>query len=137
MIAAAPPPLPPAPKPETTRPDAARSNQDAEVVAAIEGWARAWASQNFTEYVNAYARDFETPKGQTRAQWEKERKDRIVGRAKISVTLQDVKVGVEGNTATVKFRQQYKSGTFSANGPKTLVLIKTNGKWLIKQERTA
>ena len=45
-------------------------------------------------------------------------------------------MSINGNTATVKFRQVYISDRLTANTRKTLVLAKQGGKWQIKQETT-
>jgi len=45
-------------------------------------------------------------------------------------------VSIDGNAATVKFRQIYDSDRVKANSRKTLVLTKQGGKWRIKQERS-
>ncbi len=39
------------------------------------------------------------------------------------------------NEATVTIRQSYKSDTLKSNNTKTLKLVKTGERWLIKQER--
>ena len=124
---------PAAPRPETL----ARASESAEVSATVQGWARAWSSQDINVYLASYDREFQPPRGLSRDAWEKERRSRIVGRAKISVTLEDVKVDWDGATAKVKFRQHYKSDQLVTNSIKLLTLTKTNGKWLIKQERNA
>jgi len=131
-VPAAVPPAP-APRPETV----ARANDSAEVSAMVQGWARAWASQDINVYLASYDREFQPPRGLSRDAWEKERRARIVGRAKISVTLEEMKVDWDGATAKVKFRQHYKSDQLVTNSIKLLTLTKTNGKWLIKQERNA
>ena len=53
----------------------------------------------------------------------------------IQVSVADVRVSVNGDKATVKFRQDYKSATLNSSAGKTLVMIKSGGKWLIQQER--
>jgi len=113
-----------------------RAAENTEVAGAVQNWARAWSSQDINTYLAAYDRDFQPPRGLNRDQWEKERRARIVGRAKISVTLEDMKVDWDGGTAKVKFRQHYKSDALVTNSVKVLTLSKSNGKWLIKQERT-
>ena len=86
-------------------------------------------------YLGAYRPDY-SPAGQTRRAWEEERRSRIVGRGNISVSIESPQVTVDGNTATVRFRQLYTSGNLNFNTRKVLVLDKQGGKWLIAQERT-
>jgi len=106
-----------------------------DVSSAVRAWATAWSSRDSNAYLAAYSADFELPKGVTRAKWEAERRSRIDGRSFISVTLDDIVMSVNGDVAIVRFRQNYKSDSLSTSGRKTLTLIKSNGKWLIKQER--
>ena len=108
----------------------------AEVLRTIDRWVSAWASKNTGSYLAHYARDFQTPNGETRKSWMEERRSRIDGKGKIKLRLESPTVNIDGHTATVKFRQHYQSGALVASSRKTLVLTKQDGKWLIKQERT-
>lgn len=107
-----------------------------DVLKAVNGWARAWSSQDVKTYLNYYGNEFQTPNGQPRKTWEDDRRARIVGKGSISVKIESPQVTVNGNTATVKFRQVYVSDRLTANTRKTLVLAKHGGKWQIKQENT-
>lgn len=84
-------------------------------------------------YYAAYSPDF---RGQaaSRKAWEQDRRDRIATRKQIKVELQDLKITVEGDQATARFRQVYASDALSTTGRKTLQLVRMNGHWLIKQE---
>jgi tetratricopeptide (TPR) repeat protein len=131
---------PPAPKPavESTpvpTPGVAPPGQQ-DVITAVNAWAKAWSSKDVDAYLAMYASDFVTPPGTTRKQWEDERRARIVGKASISVTLEDLEVSVDGDKAVARFRQDYRADTLKANSRKTLNLIKSNGHWLIQQERS-
>ena len=108
----------------------------AEVIKAVDQWMNAWASKNTKAYLAHYSRDFQTPSGESRKSWMEERKSRIEGKGKIVVRYESPSVNIEGNTATVKFRQHYQSGALVASSRKTLLMVKQDGKWLIKQEKT-
>lgn len=118
-----------APKP--AKPDT--SERDA-VLAQVNGWAKAWASQNVDSYLGYYSPQFEPPKGLSRKAWSDERRARIEGKGRIRVEVSAPEVSVNGNTAKVTFRQTYESDRLTAKSRKTLVLIKNGGKWQIKQE---
>ncbi|HJV51523.1 MAG TPA: tetratricopeptide repeat protein [Noviherbaspirillum sp.] len=107
-----------------------------EVLSAVHGWAKAWSSQDVRSYLNYYGGDFQTPGGQSRKAWEDDRRARIIGKGRISVQVESPQVVVNGNSATVKFRQVYVSDRLKANTRKTLTLTRHGGKWLIKQEST-
>lgn len=128
-------PLAAANKPEPA-PSAKAGNTEDEILTAVNHWARAWSSQDVKTYLAAYGPDFVPPKGVNRKAWEQDRKARIEGKRKIEVTIQDPKVEISGSNATVKFRQIYHAKGLNSNSRKTLNLVKVNGKWLIKQEKT-
>lgn len=142
--AAAPVPAPaPAPAPAAApapAPAAASSSTAAaerEVMSAVRAWASAWESQDMHGYLGAYDASFTPPGKLSRAAWEKERRDRIVGRAKINVTVNDLNVTVKDNKAQARFRQGYSSGAYSVTSRKTLDMVYTPaGRWLIVREST-
>ena len=119
----------PANKPSTTNDKDAALN-------LLESWAKAWSSQDVSKYLNYYAKDFQTPKGESRQTWAQDRRERIKGKGRINVRVDDANVNIDGNTATIKFKQFYTSDRLSATSRKVLVLTKQDGKWLIKQERS-
>ncbi len=130
-------------KSETKAPESkadARAKADGErdeVLKAIHSWAKAWSAKDIKTYLASYDNDFQTPKGEPRKAWAEERRTRIVGKGTISVLIETPQVSIEGNTATVKFRQVYVSDRLTANSRKVITLVKQGGKWLIKQERAA
>ncbi|HJV85898.1 MAG TPA: tetratricopeptide repeat protein [Noviherbaspirillum sp.] len=123
------------PKPEAKPAPSVNVEHD-EVLKVVHGWAKAWSSQDVKTYLNYYGSDFHTPNGQSRKAWEDDRRARIVGKSNISVKVESPQVSINGNTATVKFRQLYVSDRLTANTRKTLVLARQGGRWQIKQENT-
>lgn len=114
-----------------------KTNQaHSEIVQTVNRWLNVWSAKNTKAYLAHYAKDFQTPNGETRKSWMEERRSRIEGKGKITVKIDTPTIVVDGNTATVKFRQNYQSGALTASSRKTLTMIKQDGKWLIKQERT-
>ena len=134
-LAAAQPRQPAAQKPA---PIAVAAGND-EVLNAVQGWAQAWSRKDVDAYLGFYAKDFRTPKGEPRADWEKGRRQRILAPKSISVTVDTPRVSREGESrAKVTFRQAYKSDNLSSRGMKTLLLVKADdGRWLIQQEQVA
>lgn len=117
-------------------PAAAAGNE--EVLEALHGWASAWSKRNVDAYLAFYAKDFKTPKGEPRAEWEHGRRTRILAPKTISVETDSPKVTMTGDKqASVTFRQRYHSDNINANSMKTLVLVKTDGGWRIQQEKVA
>jgi len=127
------PPKPAKPEPEKVAAKPDTSERDA-VMSAVNGWAKAWASQNVDAYLGYYSQQFEPPKGVTRKAWADERRARIEGKGRIRVEIAAPEVKVDGSTARVTFRQTYESDRLTARSRKTLMLVKNGGKWQIKQE---
>ncbi|WP_370528215.1 tetratricopeptide repeat protein [Rhodoferax sp. BLA1] len=106
------------------------------VEAAVLAWAKAWSNKNMDGYLKAYSPDFAPPGQQSRASWQKERRDRIVGKKSISVTLSDLNIRVNGEQAVANFRQAYKADSLSIASQKALNLKKVGSAWLITREST-
>ena len=111
-------------------------NATADVKATVEAWAKAWAAKDTAGYLGFYAPDFETPSGMTRAAWETQRKERIEPKKSISVEAKILKTSLQGNVATVVFRQIYRADAVKSDNTKTLRLVKTGDRWLINVERS-
>jgi tetratricopeptide (TPR) repeat protein len=125
----------PAPKAEKPAPAA---EGPAEVVKAVNGWAQAWSKKDVKGYLGYYAKDFKTPAGESRADWEKTRHSRIGGAKSISVGIDSPKVTMRGpQEASVSFRQTYRSDKLKTTSRKTLEMVKADGRWLIKEEKAA
>ncbi len=132
--AATPPAAPAKPAAPAAAP-AAASSDAADATKAIDSWLAAWAKKDVKGYLAHYAKDFQTPGGEPRSAWESERSRRINKPGAIQVSYDKLRVSVEGNTATAKFRQYYKSGALKTASNKVLVLVHRDGRWLIQQER--
>jgi tetratricopeptide (TPR) repeat protein len=130
-------PIAPPPVAETKAPPAAAPGNDAkaQVTAFVQDWAKAWSTKDVKGYLAHYAPEFEVPGGISRAAWEKERADRIQRPKSIDVGVKVLNVQATDNEATVTFRQSYKSDTLKSNNTKTLKLVRSGDRWLIKQER--
>ena len=129
-IAATPPSAP------IAKPVAAGADTAAEQAAqeAVLAWAKAWSAKDMVSYLAAYSKEFTPPGKQSRAAWEEDRRKRIVGKASISVKIDNLEVTVNGNKAVAKYRQQYRAGALSVSSRKTLQLLKTGDRWLIIKE---
>lgn len=114
---------------------AAADNAEAELGKTLQGWAAAWSRKDVKAYLSYYGPDFQPPGGMPRKAWEKERAQRIDKPGKLQVSVEDIKVTLAGDKATVKFRQHYNSASLKSSTSKTLVFVKSGGKWLIQQER--
>lgn len=133
---AAKPPAPAEKAPEKETAEKPGHDSTAAAAALVHAWAKAWSAKNANEYLAFYARDFQTPRGQPRSQWEQSRRERIAAPKYIQVTISALKVKpIDDAHVAVTFRQHYKADTLNSATTKTLVLVKAGEKWLIQQER--
>lgn len=119
---------------EPVKPAVISTSAMTEVTKSIDGWAAAWSRKDVKSYLSFYARDFKVPGGQSRAKWEIERRQRIEKPKSINVSHDQLKITINGDRATARFRQRYEAGAFKATASKTLELVVHDGKWLIVQE---
>jgi hypothetical protein len=109
----------------------------AEIAAAIDNWLAAWSRREVSTYLAHYAKDFQTPRGQSRKKWEVGRTQRVGKPGKIEVRRDEVSIELLGDDrARASFLQHYKSADFSSSDEKTLVMIRQDGNWLIQQEKS-
>jgi murein L,D-transpeptidase YafK len=126
---------PSAEKPKADKPAAADMNAD--ILKAVSSWAEAWSKKDADAYLSHYAKDFKTPGGEARASWEKSRRARISAPKTIEVGIASPRVTVQGaDQASVNFRQNYRSDVLKASSIKTLVLVKSESRWLIREEKS-
>lgn len=123
-------------EPEKPQPSTAMDDSKG-IETAVHQWARAWSNKNVEQYLDSYASDFQTPKGESRKEWEKTRRERINKPGSITVEINNLHIEQESaNRAKVRFKQSYRARNLSQRTLKTLSLRKTEGKWLILQEET-
>lgn len=116
-------------------PAAKPEGDEASVAKAVNAWANAWSHKDVKGYLSYYAADFQVPGGGSRKSWENERASRIDKPGKLQVAVSDMTVSMNGDKATVRFKQHYTSASLKSSAAKTLVLIKSGSKWLIQQEK--
>jgi ketosteroid isomerase-like protein len=119
-----------------TKPEAdSAASEVAAVSKAVHEWAAAWSRKDVRTYLGFYAKEFRTPNGQARNAWEDEREARITKPGPIEVGVVGLKVSIDGDTATARFRQAYSSTNLKTTSTKTLVLGRRGSRWQILQER--
>jgi Flp pilus assembly protein TadD len=124
-------------KPVPEKPAPAAADASEEVLKAVNGWAQAWSKKDADAYLAYYATDFKTPASEARAEWEKARRARITAPKSIAVGVETPKVTMSGaDRATVTFRQNYRSDVLKSNSRKTLVMVRSSGRWQIVEEKS-
>jgi tetratricopeptide (TPR) repeat protein len=135
VVAAKPTPAPVTPT--AVKPAAPVTNDaDAQITALVRNWTSAWSAQDVQRYLAFYAPNFEAAEGVPRKDWEAQRKQRIEAPSSIKVDAQINKITVNGNEATVTLRQSYRSNTLNNVASKTLKLVKSGDRWMIRSERS-
>ncbi|MCB1956086.1 MAG: tetratricopeptide repeat protein [Rhodocyclaceae bacterium] len=125
----------PAPAATSTPPKAPAASADVgEIEARVRAWADAWSRKDSTAYLSFYAPSFVVPGGRSRSTWENERRARVSKPGDIRVELEDIRVDLQGERATVSFRQHYDSYNFQATATKTLEMVRQQGRWSIQRE---
>lgn len=112
-------------------------DMEPEVRNALMRWSRAWAAQDVPTYLSAYGSQFVPPEGKTRAQWESDRRQRILGKKKIQHSMNKVEVSVDGQKATTTFEQVYVADRIQMNQRKVMAWQRHEGSWQIVSEAVA
>lgn len=125
----------PTAEPATPPVNAAQQAEEQAAIAALKAWAQAWAAKDVNRYLTFYAPAFRTPKGESRSAWESSRRVRIDKPGQIEVEiLQPVAKTIAKDQVEIRFRQRYRSSTFSANSAKSVLMTRQAGKWQILEE---
>jgi tetratricopeptide (TPR) repeat protein len=131
------PPMAAAPAPLAVQPPTPASDQAivGPVTQALNEWAAAWSALDVERYISVYSQDFEPEDGGSRADWEKQRRERIRKATHIKVTGSNPEVQSLGpDRARVTFVQNYESDTYSDHVNKVLEFRNVDGRWLITRE---
>jgi tetratricopeptide (TPR) repeat protein len=124
-------------EPPKPAPAAAAASDPAEVLKAVNGWAQAWSQKDAAAYLAFYAASFDPPGKESRADWEKTRRERVEAPKSISVAIESPKVTMRGSDqAVVSFRQNYRSDRLKSTSRKTLDMVKTDKGWQIEKEQS-
>jgi len=113
----------------------AQTAEETAVLDAVKAWANAWSARDVNAYLAAYSSDFVTPRGMNQEKWAAERTERITSKQRIIVKVEAPRVTLNGDRASVQFRQQFSSDKLRSTDQKTLMLIRRDGAWRIREER--
>ena len=116
--------------------DSTTAASDDPVVKSVNAWADAWARRDVEAYFAAYDTRFVPQGGGSRAAWEA-RKSKVLNAAKsIEVKIDASSVEQTGDgTATVTFKQYYRSGGYHDAVVKQLRMVERGDRWLIADEK--
>ena len=108
----------------------------ADAALVVGQWATAWSQRDVERYLGLYGRDFVPPDNLTREVWQEKRRERILGRQRILVTIDDLSVEMlDSNRAIARFAQSYEADKYRESRlPKTLILALEDNAWHIVAE---
>ena len=110
-----------------------RHSGEGAIANLVDRWLAAWAGKDIIAYGACYSEHFRSKK-MDRRKW-LAYKDRLnKAYSYIHVSGEDIKISIDGDTATVTLIQIYESSAHKAKGLKTLILKLENGKWKIFRE---
>ena len=99
----------------------------------VTKWLISWKSGDMKTYRSCYASNFQS-KGMNLDAWISY-KNNVRQRSKnINISIDDLQISAEGNSATAVFIQSYSSSILKDKGKKTLELRKENDEWKIYKE---
>jgi len=105
-----------------------------DVSVALNLWKEAWEERDYEAYVARYVEDFTSQKFSDRQAWLKDRHDKLARAGELKISLNDVKVEENADTAIVRFKQTYQTSSYSLKADKELHMKKTADDWRIVQE---
>lgn len=101
----------------------------------VRAWAAAWGARDVKAYLAFYAPAFTPDGGLSREDWAQVRQERISRAARIELSVDDLKVKIDGpKNATTEFRQTYASDRYRDVSVKLIEWVKVGEQWLILRE---
>jgi ketosteroid isomerase-like protein len=104
-----------------------------EVEKLVNKWLASWKSGDMKTYRSCYASDFQS-KGKNLNDWVSYKTNLQKKSKNIDISINDLQISLDGNTALAVFVQNYSSSILKDSGTKTLELKKINGEWNIYKE---
>ena len=99
----------------------------------ITKWLTSWKSGDMKTYRSCYASDFQSNRMNLNA-WISYKTNVRKNSKDINISIDDLLISMDVNTATAVFTQSYSSSIFKDSGVKTLELRKINDEWKIYRE---
>jgi murein L,D-transpeptidase YafK len=120
-------------QPESTPAPVSRIQEIENVEKMIKQWLKHWEEGHFSIYKTFYSTDFQS-KGKNLDAWISH-KTNVRSRSKnIKISIENLKITLDGNQAKAVFIQNYSSSVMNDSGTKTLEIRKENDGWKIYRE---
>lgn len=121
------------PEQDKTSPEEESPGVSINLHVTIDGWLTAWRTKDIDAYGAYYDSSF-TARKKGRGAWIERKKKSFAKPGEISIDIENVEITVDGENATVKFLQMYKTKKYSDKGVKTLTMKLRDGAWKIVSE---
>jgi ketosteroid isomerase-like protein len=100
----------------------------------VESWRLAWIHKDVEGYFEHYSASFR-PKDQDYDAWRRQKREMLESPGPIEVDIRGLSVILDGSQARAQFFQRYRGPDHQDAGVKTLLLQRSEGRWLIQEER--
>lgn len=111
-----------------------------EIIDAVEQWTEAWSQKDMPGYFSAYTNTYAPPTSASRNAWQDKREARISKQSWIKLSTAGFNFPkaniVKNNQITVRFWLEYEVPGYKDKTLKSLTMVKTGNRWLIKQEQS-
>lgn len=107
--------------------------REEEVRNVLNTWIQSWESAEINHYSSFYDADFHS-KGMDLNAWTSHKAKVFQKSKNIKITMDDLKISVDGDKAKATFIQNYSSSINRDSGKKTMTLRKINNEWKIFSE---
>lgn len=112
---------------------APKQSPDDQIRKMLQDWLAAWQNKKLRTYMSFYDNEFISGDLNKRA-WRAKKAHLNKVYKKLQITAKNIEIAVDGDRATVKFTQYYKSDWHRDVGLKTMTLVKRKGRWQILAE---
>ena len=119
--------------PVNSKQNETKSIPEEDVRNLVNKWLTSWQSGDMKTYHSCYASDFQSKRMNLNA-WVSHKTNVRKNSKDINISINDLLISVDENTATAVFTQSYSSSIFKDSGKKTLELRKINDEWKIYRE---
>lgn len=101
----------------------------------VKAWAAAWSAKAYVAYAGFYAPSFVPADGSSRANWARQRAQRLAKPDRVQVEVRNFRLNeVAKDVFVAEFEQRYSSDGYKDRTLKVLQWVKTGGEWLIERE---
>ena len=111
-----------------------------QIIEAVEQWSEAWSQKDIPGYFSAYISTYTPPTSASRNVWQDKRETRINQQAWIKLNTTGFNFPkatiATNNQVTVRFWLEYEVPGYKDKTLKSLTMVKTGNRWLIKQEQS-